>query len=987
MPTISKFYSRDSDREREESRSKKEEKRRERGSKRSRSRSRSPRERDENVGSRKIRERNEKEKESSTSSSKKKKGEIDIGEIVNSADKDKITEKLDQEIQKRREKVEKWREQQKKLQEKKTAEGTLPPPLPEEAKPSSSWTLEGEDDDEDNVIENGNGTVKDENMGEMVGNGVVNEQNETTNGASLSDERMDTTSTNTPSTESVDEDPLDAYMAEISQKARAGAENKKARVVVIGAVSKSAPNKGDIVEPEDEKEQAQDELDVEQTASSLLVKGRMLAQTDHTKVYYRPFRKEFYIEVPEIAKMTKKEVEDYREELDEIHVRGKNVPKPIKNWSQCGVDIKVMNVLKVHNYQKPTPIQAQAIPAIMSGRDVIGIAKTGSGKTLAFLIPMFRHILDQPPLEDMDGPIALIMSPTRELALQTWKEANKFARNLGIRVVCVYGGVAISEQIAELKKGAEVVVCTPGRMIDMLAANNGKVTNLRRVTYLVMDEADRMFDMGFEPQVMKMVNNVRPDRQTVLFSATFPKTMEALARKVLERPVEIVVGGRSVVCKDVEQHALVLEEHQKFLKLLELLGQYWEHGNVLVFVEKQEKADDLVSQLMLAGYNCAPLHGGIDQDDRDFTIFDFKTGRLKLMVATSVAARGLDVKKLILVVNYDAPNHYEDYVHRVGRTGRAGNKGYAYTFVLATGQEKIAGEVVRAFETAGIEPPEDLKKLWEEYKTKMAEEGKEIHIGGGGYSGSGFRYDEIEDESEMNKRKLTKLMHGIESGMDDESENIDDQLIGMMKSSKRVTTRRAGAGWRGKPDPSTEKKVEAARAMAEQIAAKLGQASMEKDATHLTAEAIMKGTEAQPVNLTGISLAKQKAMELNEKLDYLPSDFKEKEAEQQIQYFEEELEINDFPQMLRFRVCSREVIAQIQEFVDVGISVKGTHYPLGKEPKPGQDRKLYLFIEARDELSLRRAKEEVVRIMRETLRMMAAQGLTRQVATGGRYKL
>uniref|UniRef100_A0A915MGW1 RNA helicase n=1 Tax=Meloidogyne javanica TaxID=6303 RepID=A0A915MGW1_MELJA len=605
-----------------------------------------------------------------------------------------------------------------------------------------------------------------------------------------------------------------------------------------------------------------------------------------------------------------------------------------------------------HNYQKPTPIQAQAIPAIMSGRDVIGIAKTGSGKTLAFLIPMFRHILDQPPLEDMDGPIALIMSPTRELALQTWKEANKFARNLGIRVVCVYGGVAISEQIAELKKGAEVVVCTPGRMIDMLAANNGKVTNLRRVTYLVMDEADRMFDMGFEPQVMKMVNNVRPDRQTVLFSATFPKTMEALARKVLERPVEIVVGGRSVVCKDVEQHALVLEEHQKFLKLLELLGQYWEHGNVLVFVEKQEKADDLVSQLMLAGYNCAPLHGGIDQDDRDFTIFDFKTGRLKLMVATSVAARGLDVKKLILVVNYDAPNHYEDYVHRVGRTGRAGNKGYAYTFVLATGQEKIAGEVVRAFETAGIEPPEDLKKLWEEYKTKMAEEGKEIHMGGGGYSGSG-------------------------------SFNISNRKIGMMKSSKRVTTRRAGAGWRGKPDPSTEKKVEAARAMAEQIAAKLGQASMEKDATHLTAEAIMKGTEAQPVNLTGISLAKQKAMELNEKLDYLPSDFKEKEAEQQIQYFEEELEINDFPQMLRFR----EVIAQIQEFVDVGISVKGTHYPLGKEPKPGQDRKLYLFIEARDELSLRRAKEEVVRIMRETLRMMAAQGLTRQVATGGRYKL
>lgn len=142
-----------------------------------------------------------------------------------------------------------------------------------------------------------------------------------------------------------------------------------------------------------------------------------------------------------------------------------------------------------------------------------------------------------------------------------------------------------------------------------------------------------------------------------------------------------------------------------------------------------------------------------------------------------MAARGLDVKKLILVINYDAPNHYEDYVHRVGRTGRAGNKGYAYTFVLPVGQEKIAGEVCRAFETADVTPPEELKKLWEDYKTKMAAEGVQVHAGGGGYSGSGFRYDEMEDESELNKRKMTKLMHGIESGMEDDVDNIDEQLV------------------------------------------------------------------------------------------------------------------------------------------------------------------------------------------------------------------
>ena len=168
-----------------------------------------------------------------------------------------------------------------------------------------------------------------------------------------------------------------------------------------------------------------------------------------------------------------------------------------------------------------------------------------------------------------------------------------------------------------------------------------------------MDEADRQFDMGFEPQVMKIINNIRPDRQTVMFSATFPKTMEALARKVLDKPIEIQVGGRSVVCKDIEQHAMILSEEQKFFKLLELLGLFWDRGSVIVFVDKQEKADELITKLMKSGYNCAPLHGGIDQSDRESALVDFKLGSIKLLVATSVAARGLDVKKLILVVNYD----------------------------------------------------------------------------------------------------------------------------------------------------------------------------------------------------------------------------------------------------------------------------------------------------------------------------------------------
>lgn len=350
---------------------------------------------------------------------------------------------------------------------------------------------------------------------------------------------------------------------------------------------------------------------------------------------------------------------------------------------------------------------------------MIGIAKTGSGKTLAFLIPMFRHILDQPELEKDDGPIAVIMTPTRELATQIAKECSKFTKHLNLRVVAVYGGTNISEQIAELKRGAEIIVCTPGRMIDMLAANRGRVTNLRRVTYVVLDEADRMFDMGFEPQVTKILDSVRPDRQTVMFSATFPRKMEELARRALGKNIiEVTVGGRSVVCKDVEQHVIVLDDDNKYLKLLELLGIYQEQGSVIVFVDKQEHADDLVKQLLKNSYPCMAIHGGVDQCDRESIMSFFKSSNMPLLVATSIAARGLDVKDLILVVNYDCPNHYEDYVHRCGRTGRAGNKGFAYTFITYE-QGRYAGHILKALELSGAEIPKELSALWSKYVADM----------------------------------------------------------------------------------------------------------------------------------------------------------------------------------------------------------------------------------------------------------------------------
>uniref|UniRef100_A0A7E4UUW9 Probable ATP-dependent RNA helicase DDX46 n=1 Tax=Panagrellus redivivus TaxID=6233 RepID=A0A7E4UUW9_PANRE len=774
-----------------------------------------------------------------------------------------------------------------------------------------------------------------------------------------------------------EEDPLDAYMKEVEKQAAASATPASVQVgpgglIVVEEEVKPGRNLGEIIEREDIHEEVEaDDFDIEQAASSLLSKSRSLIATDHIKVYYKPFRKDFYHEAEAVKNMTKKEVAKWREDHEGIRIRGAQCPKPIMSWAQAGVSNLEMKLLAKLGYSKPTPIQSQAIPAILSGRDVIGIAKTGSGKTLAFLLPMFRHILDQDERDDLDGPIALIITPTRELAVQTWREATKFATPMKLRVACVYGGTSITEQIADLKRGADIVVCTAGRMIAMLAANNGRVTNLRRCTYLVIDEADRMFDMGFEPAVMKIINNIRPDRQTVMFSATFPKTMEALARKVLDKPIEIQVGGRSVVCKDIEQNALILTEEQKFLKLLELLGLFWEKGSTIVFVEKQEKADEVVDRLMKSGYNCAPLHGGIDQSDRDSALIDFKQGAIKLLVATSVAARGLDVKKLILVVNYDAPNHYEDYVHRVGRTGRAGNKGYAYTFLLPEGQERYAGEVVRAFETADLEAPAPVKALWEKYRADMRAQGIEVHTGGGGFTGRGYKYDSDEDEADERQKKFAKLI-SMESQDDDD--DIEAQLSSLIK-----TTRRTRVNNPGKDSAKSSNEIDAKVAAARAVADKLGLASNSNEPKSSSSSQTTTGEASEQ---SAAQLARQRAQQLNEKLNYTPSSKPKEQAPVQ-QYFEEELEINDFPQQLRFRVCSRESMAQIQEFADVGISVKGTHVPPGREPKDGE-RKLYLFLEARDEISLRRGREEVLRIMKDCLRQMTSRG---RPAPSGRYRV
>ncbi|XP_066140089.1 probable ATP-dependent RNA helicase DDX46 [Euwallacea fornicatus] len=927
-------------------------------------------------------------------------------------DKEEEQKKLELEMQRRRDRIERWRAERKKKEQ--DAVKKEPKIEPSDSATIKKWSLEDDSEDEekpdekpDSKKENGDDEEKEENVD--TNNIKDNDTNDDDNVEGKEENKEENDKKEDMDMDEDDVDPLDAFMLGVQDEVRKinkinvkkgdkSDSNKKGSLVIVTGVAKKKAdkNKGELIEQnQDGLEYSSEEEaeDLKDTAANIANKQRKdIAKIDHNNIIYIPFRKSFYVEVPEIAKMTHEEVEAYKEELEGIRVKGKGCPKPIKTWAQCGVSTKELNILKKLGFEKPTPIQTQAVPAIMSGRDLIGIAKTGSGKTLAFLLPMFRHILDQPPLEETDGPIAIIMTPTRELCMQIGKDIKKFTKSLGLYAVCVYGGTGISEQIAELKRGAEIIVCTPGRMIDMLAANSGKVTNLRRVTYIVLDEADRMFDMGFEPQVMRIIDNVRPDRQTVMFSATFPRQMEALARRILMKPIEVQVGGRSVVCQEVEQHVVVLEDDQKFLKLLELLGIYHEQGSIIVFVDKQENADILLKDLMKASYNCMSLHGGIDQFDRDSTIVDFKSGKVKLLVATSVAARGLDVKQLILVVNYDCPNHYEDYVHRCGRTGRAGNKGFAYTFITPE-QGKYSGDIIRAHELANVPVPEALKKLWEDYKSKQESEGKKVHTGGG-FSGKGFKFDENEAAAMNERKKFQKAALGLQDSDDEDLEQDIDQQIESMFATKRTVKEikaplginPAMAAQASSIGGSAVDKLELAKKLASRINFSKNSSFDTKFVTQQAAESILKGSSsALPINAK--TVAEQLAAKLNNKLNYQPKDDDDKmddDSEQTFRKYEEELEINDFPQQARWRVTSKEALAQISEYSEAGITVRGTYVPTGKSPPEGE-RKLYLAIESTSDMAVSKAKSEITRLIKEELLKLQTSG--HHMINKNRYKV
>ncbi|XP_073329454.1 probable ATP-dependent RNA helicase DDX17 [Pagrus major] len=410
------------------------------------------------------------------------------------------------------------------------------------------------------------------------------------------------------------------------------------------------------------------------------------------------FEKNFYTEHPDIQRMSQYEMEEYRRKK-EITIRGSGCSKAITAFHQAQFPQYVMDVLMHQNFKEPTAIQSQGFPVALSGRDMVGIAQTGSGKTLAYLLPAIVHINHQPYLERGDGPICLVLAPTRELAQQVQQVAYEYGKSSRIKSTCVYGGAPKGPQIRDLERGVEICIATPGRLIDFL--ESGK-TNLRRCTYLVLDEADRMLDMGFEPQIRKIVEQIRPDRQTLMWSATWPKEVRQLAEDFLKDYIQINIGALELSANhNILQIVDVCMETEKDNKLFQLMEEIMaeKENKTIIFVETKKRCDDLTRRMRRDGWPAMCIHGDKSQPERDWVLTEFRSGKAPILIATDVASRGLDVEDVKFVINYDYPSSSEDYVHRIGRTARSTNKGTAYTF-FTPGNLRQARDLVRVLAEA-----------------------------------------------------------------------------------------------------------------------------------------------------------------------------------------------------------------------------------------------------------------------------------------------
>ncbi|KAK7789668.1 hypothetical protein R5R35_011442 [Gryllus longicercus] len=411
-----------------------------------------------------------------------------------------------------------------------------------------------------------------------------------------------------------------------------------------------------------------------------------------------PFSKNFYVPHSNIMSRSRQEVDDYRRN-QQITVKGANMPNPIQFFEEANFPDYISNEIRRCGFANPTSIQAQGWPIALSGRDMVGIAQTGSGKTLAYILPATIHINHQERLRRGEGPIALILVPTRELAQQIQTVVRDFGSSSYLRHTCLFGGAPKGPQARDLERGVEIVIATPGRLIDFLERGT---TNLRRCTYLVLDEADRMLDMGFEPQIRKIIEQIRPDRQTLMWSATWPKEVRNLAEEFLSDYIQVNIGSLQLSANhNILQIVDVCQEHEKEGKLSLLLQDITGEGDskTIVFVGTKRKAESIAKIIRSCGFGAVCMHGDKSQQERDYVLREFRNGKSPILVATDVAARGLDVEGIKFVINFDYPNSSEDYIHRIGRTGRNQERGTSYAF-FTPGNSRQARDLVSVLREA-----------------------------------------------------------------------------------------------------------------------------------------------------------------------------------------------------------------------------------------------------------------------------------------------
>ncbi|MBC8208987.1 MAG: DEAD/DEAH box helicase [Desulfobulbaceae bacterium] len=395
------------------------------------------------------------------------------------------------------------------------------------------------------------------------------------------------------------------------------------------------------------------------------------------------------------------------------------------SFSSLGLSTPLLEAVTAQGYETLTPIQAQAIPAVLAGKDVMAAAQTGTGKTAGFALPILQ-MLSKGSRPQANQVRTLILTPTRELAAQVQESVATYGKKLPLSSTVVFGGVKINPQMMKLRRGVDILVATPGRLLDLY---NQNAVKFQQLEVLVLDEADRMLDMGFIHDIRKILALLPKKRQTLMFSATFSSDIRKLAKGLVNNPVEISVTPRNTAVQSVEQWVCPVDKKQKPALLTHLiLENQWEQ--VLVFSRTKHGANKLVRHLEGKGIQATPIHGNKSQNARTKALADFKAGRVRVLVATDIAARGLDIEQLPQVVNFDLPNVSEDYVHRIGRTGRAGSSGQAVSLVSAdefkelSGIENLIGEILDRRYIHGFEPVNDVPASRLDLRPKRAKRPK-----------------------------------------------------------------------------------------------------------------------------------------------------------------------------------------------------------------------------------------------------------------------